>query len=72
MMPTIVWQWDLPWTDPKTRMYMGLPKNPNGTGFKRLELGDTPYECPYCGGSTVYKYPHSHSKADYDRERGEV
>lgn len=72
MMPRVVWQWDRDWSDPNARMYMGLPKNPNGTGFRRLEQDDDPIECPYCGGSLIYKFPHSHSKKDYDKEHGNV
>jgi hypothetical protein len=71
MKPEVVWQWvGNPYKDPaNARMFMGLQKNPDGTGYKRLEEGDAPHECEFCGGYTVYKYPHSHTKAERDKEQ---
>lgn len=60
--PKVVYQWrgDV--------MYMGIQKNPNGTGFRLLEPADDAHECRYCGGRLVYEYPHTHTRADWERE----
>lgn len=72
-LPAVVYQWDRQWDQPGARLYMGLPKKlDKGTGFKRLEQGDDPHECRYCGGSLIYKYPHHHTKADHDRHWGKT
>lgn len=72
MPPKVLYAWDKPWQDPHARLWMGVAKLPAGQGFRRLVPGDDPMECRYCGGSLIYKYPHGHTKAEYEKEHGKV
>lgn len=63
--PKVIYAWNLPWNDPGALMFMGVQKNPDGTGYKRLEAGDVPRRCTYCG-KLVSDYPHAHTKADWE------
>jgi hypothetical protein len=65
-MRKVVWQWDDTWKNPNAKMWMGVQKNENGTGFKKLEDGDEPLYCEYCKTITE-AYPHSHTKEDKDK-----
>lgn len=63
-----VWQWDKSWKHADSQAWMGVQKNKDGTGFRKLESGDDPQFCNFCQ-ATVSNYPHTHTKADYDASK---
>jgi hypothetical protein len=64
--PKVIYAWNLPISHPDAVMFMGVQKNANGTGYKKLEVGDEPRHCEYCN-KVVTNYPHTHTEADWDK-----
>lgn len=67
--PKVIFAWTESTMEPPSVQEMGVQKNPDGTGYRRLEAGDEPRHCHYCN-TVVTEYPHEHTKRDWERFYG--